>query len=127
MNAGALASAHSESQQIRPSTRAGYTTISTGTLAQLVTAVAAEAFNVPRDQVRASLRDDQGQLSVSLVVGLTLQLPPTSGGTVFERAAAAREKVARRIHELAGTTVRRVDVRYTDLHGDDHKKVGRVQ
>lgn len=116
-------------------TRAGYTTISTGTMAQLVAAIAGEACNVPSKDVRANLRDDQGQLSVSLAVPLALwdtaremhrpgnpagELEGHDGGSLFERAAAARVLVASRIQELAGATVRRVDIRYTGIHRGDH-------
>ncbi|POH61201.1 hypothetical protein [Arthrobacter glacialis] len=130
MSAGTLASVRGDSQQIRPTTRAGYTTISPGTMTQLITAVAAEACNVPSKDVRASLRDEQGQLSVQLAVPLALWDPArmgNDGGTIFERAAAARALVAARIQELAGTAVRRVDIRYTGIHGQDHRKVRRVQ
>ncbi|MHA7271348.1 hypothetical protein [Arthrobacter sp. HLT1-20] len=142
MSAGTLASDRGASQQIRPTTRAGYTTISAGTMAQLVTAVAAEACNVPLKDVLASLHDDQGQLSVQLAVPLALWGPAregslprnaagdqgrNDGGTIFERAAAARALVAARLQELAGTAVRRVDIRYTGVHGQDHRKVRRVQ
>lgn len=145
MSAGTLASDRGASQQIRPTTRAGYTTISPGTMAQLLTAVAAEACNVPSKDVRASLHNDQGQLSVQLAVPLVLYEPwgPASegprprneagelvgndGGTIFERAAAARALVAARLQELAGTAVHRVDIRYTGAQSQDHRKVRRVQ
>lgn len=130
MSTGTLAAVHGESQQISPTTRAGYTTISSATMAQLVTAVAAEACNVPSKDVRVSLHDDQGQLSVQLAVPLALGGPAQmghDGGTIFERAAAARALVAARIQELAGTAVRRVDIRYTGIHGQEHSKVRRVQ
>lgn len=127
MSAGTLAPGHGDSQQIRPTMRAGYTTISTGTMAQLLTAVAAEAFSVPSRDVRASLHDDQGQLSVQLAVPLAPWGPANDGGTIFERAAAARTRVAERLQELAGTAVRRVDIRYTGIQGGDHKKARRVQ
>lgn len=133
MSAGTLASDRGASQQIRPATRAGYTTISPGTMAQLLTAVAAEACNVPSKDVRASLHNDQGQLSVQLAVPLVLHEPwgpalvGNDGGTIFERAAAARALVAARLQELAGTAVQRVDIRYTGAQSQDHRKVRRVQ
>ncbi|MEO6531017.1 MAG: hypothetical protein ABI563_00695 [Specibacter sp.] len=127
MSAGTLAPGHGDSQQIRSTMRAGYTTISTGTMAQLLTAVAAEACNVPSRDVHASLHDDQGQLSVQLAVPLALRGAVNDGGTIFERAAAARAEVAERLQELAGTAVQRVDIRYTGIQGGDHKRAGRVQ
>lgn len=107
------------------SVRAGYTSISSGTMHQLAAAIAAEAFNVPLRDVRAGIGDEQGQVSVSLALPLAFQLEPHSpigttgkhdGATVFERAASARSVVASRVEALAGATVGRVDIRFTGIH-----------
>ncbi|AIY02828.1 hypothetical protein ART_3229 [Arthrobacter sp. PAMC 25486] len=126
MSAGTLGFEQEESLQKSQSKRAGYTSISSGTIAQLVAAIAAEAFNVPRRNVRAGVHDEQGQVSVSLAVPLAMSLMG-DGGTVFERAASARAVVASRIHALAGSTVGRVDVRFTGIHEGQHVNARRVQ
>ncbi len=107
----------------RPTLRAGYTSISSGTIHRLVAAIAAQAFNVPVQDVRAEVHDEQGQASVSLAVPLAM----FDGGTVFGRAASARAVVASRIQALAGTVVGRVDVRFTGIHLRQQTGAGRVQ
>ncbi|MHA7177037.1 hypothetical protein ACX80D_10300 [Arthrobacter sp. Sr24] len=135
-----------------PQLRAGYTSISAGTMEKLVAAIAADAFNVPLKDVRAGVHDESGQVSVSLAVPLTLrpgaEFNRTSGlngrsglntgadaadgagmngGTVFERAASGRQRIAQGIEALAGSTVGRVDVRFTGIHEPDQRNAGRVQ
>lgn len=123
----------------RPPLRAGYTSISAGTMEKLVAAIAADAFNVPLKDVRAGVHDESGQVSVSLAVPLALRPaaefnrsnePGSAGltpGTVFERAASGRQRVAQGIEALAGSTVGRVNVRFTGIHEPDQKNAGRVQ
>lgn len=124
----------------RPPLRAGYTSICAGTMDKLVAAIAADAFNVPLKEVRAGVHDESGQVSVSLAVPLALfpaaELNGRSelnvgadlkGGTVFERAASGRQRVAQGIEALAGSTVGRVDVRFTGIHEPDPRNAGRVQ
>ncbi|SEE84560.1 hypothetical protein SAMN04489740_2761 [Arthrobacter alpinus] len=115
--------------------RAGYTSISSGTMHQLVAAIAADAFNVPLRDVRAGIHDGQGQVSVQLAVPLVIPMPPeTAGkeqvknraGTLFERAAEARKIVAQRLHDLAGTSVGQVDIRFTGVHHGKPSTAGRV-
>ena len=142
MSAGTHGSAQEASLTNRPNMRAGYTSISSGAMHQLVEAIAAEAFNVPLREVRAGVHDEQGQVSVSLAVPLTNwgfsggQIRPESrgwepvkddGGTVFERAASARTVVAARVQALAGAVVGRVDVRFTGIHQGQQTTTGRLQ
>jgi len=113
--------------------RAGHTTISAGTLERLATAIAADAFKVPLGSVRAGIRDRQGQLSVSLALALAVApLAEIAGNarkgegghdTVFQRAATAREIIAKRIQELAGASVGRVDIRFTGARVDSRERV----
>lgn len=132
---------HITAAQNHPPKRAGYTRISTGTLQRLVTAIAAEAFHVPAGTVRAGIHDDQGLMGVRLALPLAMG-PLTAngsktmangvtgmddGGTVFERAASARAVVALRIHALAGSSVGRVDIRFTGIHEGKPLLGGRVK
>ncbi|WP_186760084.1 hypothetical protein [Arthrobacter alpinus] len=111
--------------------RAGHTTISTGTMQRLVAAIAADAFKVPLQEVHARVRDGHGQLSVSLALALAIvplaeiaqNAQAAEGDTVFYRAAAARETIAKRIQALAGTSVGRVDIRFTGAHLDSRERV----
>lgn len=122
MSASTLDFAGNADSADRHNMRAGYTSISAGTMEQLATAIAADTFNVPLREVRAGIHEQQGQLSVSLAVPLVLERFPETGsalthdgGTIFERAASAQSVVATRLHELAGTSVSRVDVRFTGI------------
>ena len=80
--------------QDRSTARAGYTSISSGTMTQLISAIAADAFGVPLKDVRAGIHSRPGQVSVSLAVPMALSLDPGSshktddGGTLFERASS---------------------------------------
>ncbi|PYI38955.1 hypothetical protein CVS30_06475 [Arthrobacter psychrolactophilus] len=113
----------------RSTTRAGYTSISSGTMTQLISAIASDAFDVPLKDVRTGIHSGPGQVSVSLAVPVALSLDPGSshktddGGTLFERASSARAVVISRIGELAGTSINRVDIRFTGIQAT----VGRVQ
>jgi hypothetical protein len=130
MSAGTQAFSQDTSLQNRENMRAGYTRISAGSMHQLAAAIAAEAFKVPLREVRAGVRDGQGQVSVSLAVPLALgagELVGNDGGALFGWAQSARAVVARRLHELAGTTVGRVDIRFTGLKGGTQANAGRVQ
>lgn len=111
--------------------RAGHTTISAGTMERLAAAIAADAFKVPLASVRAGIRDLQGQLYVSLSLGLAMapladiaRTGWTAGGdTVFHHAGAARDTVSRRLMELAGTRVIRVDIRFTGAQMEHRERV----
>ena len=142
MSAGTQGFAQDPDLTNRPNMRAGYTSISSGAMHQLVEAVAAEAFNVPLREVRAGVHDEQGQVSVSLAVPLTnwglsggenrlesrgLEPVKNDGGTVFERAASARTEVAARVQTLAGTVVGRVDIRFTGIQNGTQATAGRLQ
>lgn len=131
MSAGTLGVegfAQDSAAQSHPRMRAGYTSISAGTMNRLVAAIAADVFNVPLTEVRAGVHDQSGQVSVSLAVPLALHpAAEVFGGTVFERAASGRQRVANSIEELAGSTVSRVDVRLTGIHESDPRNAGRVQ
>lgn len=115
--------------------RAGYTSISSGTMHQLVAAIAADAFNVPLRDVRAGINDGQGQVSVQLAVPLAIpalakeagqEQAQNRAGTLFERAATARKVVAQRLHHLAGINVGQVDIRFTGVHHGKPSTAGRV-
>jgi len=112
-------------------TRAGHTTISAGTMERLAAAIAADTFKVPLASVKAGIRDMQGQLCVSIALGLAMAPLvdiartgwATDGDTVFHHAAAARDAISRRILELAGARVKRVDIRFTGAQMEHRERV----
>ncbi|KAD4060586.1 hypothetical protein GD627_00275 [Arthrobacter yangruifuii] len=100
---------------------AGHNRISTQALTSTAQAAAAEYFGVPAQQVRVQWADERGLLALS--VFLPIALPPLqtltpamlqrSGGTVWERAHAAKPVLLRRVAELTGSRLSRVDIRIT--------------
>ncbi|MCC3275728.1 MULTISPECIES: hypothetical protein [unclassified Arthrobacter] len=100
---------------------AGHNRISTQALTSTAKAAAAEYFGVPAQQIRVLWRDDQGLLALSL--SLPIALPPLNtltpamlelaGGTVWQRAHAAKPVLLQRVAELTGSRLSRVDIRIT--------------
>lgn len=103
--------------------RAGHTRVSARAMKRVVEASAAEAFGIPSADVHATIDDADGDLGISLAVPLQLPSLPEAarnpqavragGGTVYERAAAARDRIIQRTSEVAGASVGRVDIRIT--------------
>lgn len=100
---------------------AGHNRISTQALTSLARAAAAEALGVPAQDVRADWTDDGGLLALSLVTpiavpALTAVLRDPArvtgfGGTIWDRAVAAKAQILRRVTELSGAQLSRVDIR----------------
>ncbi|ABK01810.1 hypothetical protein Arth_0409 [Arthrobacter sp. FB24] len=113
---------------------AGHNRISTQALTSLARAAAAEALGVPAHDVRADWSDDDGLLALSLV--LPIRIPPLTtvlrdpgrvaafGGSIRERAIAARPVILHRVAELSGAQLSRVDIR---ISGAAISEGGRVQ
>ncbi|KIS28888.1 hypothetical protein TV39_01820 [Arthrobacter sp. SPG23] len=116
------------------SVMAGHNRISTQALTSLARAAAAEALGVPAHDVRADWSDDDGLLALSLV--LPIRIPPLTavlrdpgrvagfGGSIRERAVAARSVILHRVAELSGAQLSRVDIR---ISGAAISEGGRVQ
>ncbi len=104
---------------------AGHNRISTQALTSTAKAAAAEFFRVPPAQIRVTWSDDQGMLAMSLALPVTLpplnriaddpDLVRRSGGSVRDRAHAAKPLLRDRVTELTGSMVSRVDVRITGV------------
>lgn len=113
--------------------RAGHTRISARAMKRVVEAAAAEAFRIPSRDVHATVDDAHGDLGISLAVPLQLptladaarnpQAVSAGGGTVYDRAAAARARIIRRTHEVAGASVGRVDIRITGIRKTPETRV----
>ena len=112
---------------------AGHTRISTQALTSVAQAAAAEALGVPPHEVRAEWSDDDGLLALSLVAPITV--PPLTtvvrdagrvaglGGSIWDRAVAAKTDILRRVTELSGARLSRVDIR---IGGASMSEGGRV-
>jgi hypothetical protein len=113
---------------------AGHNRISTQALTSLAQAATAEAFDVPAQDVRVSWADDDGLLALS--VGTPVTIPDLAalvrdpgrvdrlGGSVRERAVAAKGSILSRVAELSGARISRVDIRIT---GTRVREGGRVR
>ena len=110
---------------------AGHNRISTQALTSTAKAAASEYFGVPAQQVRVQWADDRGLLALS--VSLPIALPPLqtltpamlqrAGGTVRERAHAAKPVLLRRVADLTGSRLSRVDIRITGALPVDGRRV----
>lgn len=112
---------------------AGHTRISTQALSSVARAAAAEALGVTPHEIRAEWSDDDGLLALSLVApisvpSLTAVLRDPGrvtafGGSIWDRAVAAKAEILHRVSELSGSRVSRVDIR---ISGASMSEGGRV-
>lgn len=112
---------------------AGHNRISTQALTSLARAAAAEALGVPPQDVRADWTDDGGLLALSLVTpiavpSLTAVLRDPArvagfGGPIWDRAVAAKARILRRVTELSGAQLSRVDIRISGASVSDGGRV----
>ncbi len=113
---------------------AGHNRISTQALTSVARAAAAEALGVPAQDVRADWADDGGLLALSLVTpiavpSLTSVLRDPGrvaafGGPIWDRVVAAKSQILRRVTELSGARLSRVDIR---ISGASVRDGGRVR
>lgn len=108
-----------------PSGLAGHNRISTQALTSTAQAVAADVFDVPPQQIKASWSDDQGLLALRLslpigVPSLTRAVREPSlidgiGGSIWDRTHAAKALILDRVAHLSGSRLSRVDIRITGI------------
>lgn len=113
---------------------AGHNRISTQALTSLARAAAAEALGVTPQDVRAEWSDDDGLLALFLVAPITvpsltavLRDPGRVagfGGSIWDRAVAAKADILHRVAELSGARLSRVDIR---ISGTRVSEGGRVR
>ncbi|MCY1693008.1 hypothetical protein [Curtobacterium sp. SL109] len=111
----------------------GRTRIAPRALNRVVSAVTADALNVPAGKISTDLTDDAGHLSllVSTPIGvpslIRIMDEPTaltqSGGSVLDRARLAQEQIRTRVQQLTGSTVTRVIVKVTGVHIRENRRV----
>lgn len=104
---------------------AGHNRISTQALTSVARAAAGDALGVPAHDVRAEWSDDDGLLALSLV--MPVAVPPLTvvlrdpsrvagfGGSIWERTVAAKGAILRRVTELTGAQLSRVDIRVSGV------------
>lgn len=112
---------------------AGHNRISTQALTSLARAAAAEALGVPPQDVHAYWSDDDGLLALSLVAPISvpaltdvLRNPAqvaAFGGSIRDRAVAAKGHILRRIVELSGARLSRVDIRISGATVSERRRV----
>lgn len=113
---------------------AGHNRISTQALTTLAQAAAAEALGVAAGDIRADWSDDDGLLALSIVGPISI--PSLSevlrdtrrvaafGGSIWDRAVAAKGFVLERVTRFSGSQLSRVDIRISGAHITEG---GRVQ
>jgi hypothetical protein len=112
---------------------AGHNRISTQALTSVARAAAAEALGVAPQEVRADWSDDDGLLALSLVSPIAV--PPLSavlrdpgrvagfGGSIWDRTVAAKTVILRRVTELSGAGLSRVDIRISGASVGEGRRV----
>ena len=112
---------------------AGHNRISTQALTNVARAAAAEALGVAPQEVRADWSDDDGLLALSLVAPIAV--PPLSavlrdparvaafGGSIWDRTVAAKTRILRRVTELSGAGLSRVDIRISGARLGEERRV----
>jgi hypothetical protein len=115
-------------------TLVGHNRISTQALTSVARAAAAEALGVPPQDVRAEWSDDDGLLALSLVTPITVPALTAVlrdpgrvagfGGSIWDRTVAAKAAILRRVTELSGAQLSRVDIR---ISGASVSEGGRVR
>lgn len=112
---------------------AGHTRISTQALTSLARRAAAEVLGVPPQEVHAYWSDDEGLLALSLVTPISIpaltavlrdpDLVANFGGSIRDRAVAAKGDILRRIIELSGAQLSRVDIRISGATVRERRRV----
>lgn len=113
---------------------AGHNRISTQALTSLARAAAAEALGVEASDIRADWADDDGLLALSVVAPISIpaltdvlrdpQRVQGFGGSIWDRAVAAKATILETVTRLSGSQLSRVDIRISGAHVTEG---GRVQ
>lgn len=103
----------------------GRTKITARAVRRVVTAVTADAMEVPASSVSVELEDLGGALSI--VAKSPVRLTPlgrsTGGSSLVERLSSAQSTISERVLTLTGSDVRRVDLRITGAELQQRRRV----
>ena len=112
---------------------AGHNRISTQALSSTAKAAAAELFDVPSAAIRVTWSDDQGMLALSLSLPVSLPaltriaadpgLVARAGGSIWDRAHAAKPLLKDKVTALTGSLLSRVDIRVTGVQLNEGSRV----
>jgi hypothetical protein len=112
---------------------AGHTRVSTQALTSTAQGAAAEVLGISPALIRATWRDDAGALALSLALPLGIpslnrvlrdpQLVDGFGGSVWDRAHAAKGAILDRISRISGSQLSRVDIRVTGIRVQEGGRV----
>lgn len=116
-----------------PAQYSGHNRVGTQALTSVAKAVAGEVFRISPATVRAGWDDDGGLLALSLA--LPIGIPPLAqvvrdatvvaarGGSVRDRARAAKPVILERVSALTGSRLSRVDIRVTGVQVEERVQV----
>ena len=103
----------------------GRTKITARAVRRVVTAVTADAMEVPTSAVSVDLDDLGGALGV--VAKSPVRLTPlgrsTGGSSLVERLSTAQSTISERVLALTGSDVRRIDLRVTGAQLQQRRRV----
>lgn len=117
---------------VSPRELVGHNRVSTQALTSLAQAAAAEQFGVRPADVRASWADDAGLLALSIVAPIALpdlgdvagpEDVAAAGGSVWERATAAKSAILQRVSSLSGAQLSRVNIRIAGVRPPEGRRV----
>ncbi|OUE07559.1 hypothetical protein C5B94_13950 [Clavibacter michiganensis] len=104
----------------------GRTTITSRAVRRVVSAVTADALEVPAGDVSVTLTDAGGKLTVEARTSIrvpALSDRPVREGTLVERLTTAQTQIRERVLGLTGSTVGRVDLRITGARIQERRRV----
>ncbi|WP_051479142.1 hypothetical protein [Arthrobacter sp. H5] len=102
------------------SSRNGRTRVTKAALTHTVQAVAADAFDIPRNRVSTAIEDRNGLLGISVEVPAIVHTlggaGNRTGGSLFERADLARARIHEQAGRLTGSELRAIEIALTGIH-----------
>lgn len=111
----------------------GHTRVSTQALTSTAQGAAARVLGISPGLVRATWTDDAGSLALSLALPIGIpslnrvlrdpQLVSGFGGTVWDRAHAAKGAILAEVSRISGSQLSRVDIRVTGIRVQDGGRV----
>jgi hypothetical protein len=104
----------------------GRTTITSRAVRRVVSAVTADALEVPASDVTVTLTDGGGKLAVEARTPIrvpALSDRPVAEGSLVERLTRAQTEVRERVLDLTGSSVGRVDLRITGARIQGRRRV----
>jgi uncharacterized alkaline shock family protein YloU len=112
---------------------AGHTRVSTQALTSTAQGAAARVLGISPGLVRATWSDDAGSLALSLALPVGIpslnrvlrdpQLVAAFGGSIWDRAHAAKGAILAEVSRISGSQLSRVDIRVTGIRVQEGGRV----